>query len=101
MLYKLQWEMTAITPLDYLDHTLPRLCLAETAPHVDVTELRRRTETILVVCATDYQFAFHAPSLMVGAAIVTALRSLPGMAPVALKDVLRGLQTVTHTSTVS
>ena len=64
VLYKLQWEITAITPLDYLDHVLPRLCLGESVSAADLNELRRRTETILVLCATEYKFAYHSPSLL-------------------------------------
>ena len=64
VLYKLQWEITAITPLDYLDHVLPRLGLGESVSAADLNELRRRTETILVLCATEYKFTYHNPSLL-------------------------------------
>ena len=41
-----------------------------------MADLRRRTETILVLAATDYQFTYHSPSLLAASAIMTALQSL-------------------------
>jgi hypothetical protein len=73
VLYKLHWELSSITPLDYLDHALPRLGLNEEV--IDMLDLRRRTETILVLAATDYQFTYHCPSLLAASAIMTALQS--------------------------
>merc|ERR1719189_3173891 len=75
VLYKLHWELSSITSLDYLDHALPRLGLNEEL--IDMADLRRRTETILVLAATDYQFTYHLPSLLAASAIMTALKSFP------------------------
>lgn len=97
----MQWELSAITPLDYLDHAIPRLDLEN---HVDIEELRRRTETILVLAATDYQFAYHSPSLMAASAIFTALQSLssPDATESAkaafFREITPRLQAATHTS---
>lgn len=44
---------------------------------IDMADLRRRTETILVLAATDYQFTYHYPSLLAASAIMTALQSFP------------------------
>jgi hypothetical protein len=106
ILYKLQWELTAITAIDYLDHVLPRLGLDEiVARHVvaavDVTELRRRTETILVLAATDYQFCYHSPSLLAASTILTAVQSLAVDDEKILREIRLRLQTATHTATVS
>ncbi len=101
VLYKLQWELTAVTPLDYLDHTMPRLCLEEEAEAELLTELRRRAETILVLTATDYQFAYTSPSLMAAAAVTTAVAGLGRFQPTTLREIRLRLQTVTHTSNVS
>merc|ERR1711953_779336 len=101
VLYQMQWELSAITPLDYLDHAIPRLDLEN---HVDIEELRRRTETILVLAATDYQFAYHSPSLMAASAIFTALQSLssPDATESAkgafYREITPRLQAATHTS---
>ena len=53
VLYKLQWELTAITSLDYLDHAIPRLGAEAVLAEADLRELRRRAETILVLCGMD------------------------------------------------
>jgi len=91
VLYKMQWELSAITPMDYLDHVIPRLGLDTL---VDLEELRRRTETILVLMATDYQFAYKLPSLLSASAIMTALLSLSK----SFSSIIRPrIQAATHT----
>lgn len=93
VLYKMQWELSAITPIDFLDHALPRLGLE----NIDHVELRRRTETILVLAATDYQFCYKSPSLMAASAIMTALQSLS----INAAELKSRLQAATHSSSVS
>ena len=73
-MYKLHWELASITSIDYLDQAIPRLGLNE--DYIDLIDLRRRTQTILVLAATDYQFAYHTPSLLAASAIITAIQSL-------------------------
>ncbi len=99
VLYKLQWELTAVTPLDYLDHTMPRVCPDE--EEEERAELRRRAETVLVLAATDYQFAYTSPSLMAAAAVMTAVGGMGRFRPEDLREISLNLQTVTHTSSVS
>ncbi len=110
VLLKLQWEATAITPLDYLDHAIPRLGLeavSEGGPGLsesDLRELRRRTETILVLCATHYQFAYCSSSLVAASAVLSALHSLssaPDYTDLVGRELKLRIQTVTHTATVS
>jgi len=59
-------------------------------------EVRRRTETILVLAATDYQFAYHNPSLMAASAIMIALQSFSSALP--MTGIKTRLQAATHTS---
>ena len=73
-MYKLHWELSSITPIDYLDQAIPRLGLNEEV--VDLIDLRRRVQTILVLAITEYQFAYHPPSLLAASAIITAIQSL-------------------------
>lgn len=100
MLYKLQWELTAVTPMDFLDHTLPRLCLQDMT-NDDVEELRRRIETILVLAATNYHFAYTPASIMAATAIITAIESLGRYNAEAMRNIRLSMQTVIHTSNVS
>ena len=94
VLYKMQWELSAITPMDYLDQTIPRLGLEKTT---DLSQLRKIVETILVETAKEYQFVYFNPSLMAASAIMLALQSL-SIKPSEIKS---KLQAATHASTVS
>ena len=94
----MQWELSAITPMDYLDHAIPRLGLENA---VDLEELRRITETILALASTDYQFAYHPSSLMAASAIMTALQSLSNNPAEVIKVIKPRVQAATHTSSVS
>jgi len=95
VLYTMQWELSAITPMDYLDHAIPRLGLENA---VDLEELRRITETILALASTDYQFAYHPSSLMAASAIMTALQSLSNNPAEVIKVIKPRVQAATHTS---
>ena len=91
----MQWELSAITPMDYLDHVIPRLGLDNL---VDLEELRQRTETILVLMSIDYQFAYKLPSLLAASAIMTSLFSLSK----SYSSIIRPrIQAATHTPNVS
>merc|ERR1719507_484370 len=60
VLSRLRWELTATTPLDYLDHIIPRLAL----PHaVNQVHLRNKTENIIAVAAINCYFCYKSPSL--------------------------------------
>jgi len=72
ILSRLRWELTATTPLDYLDHIIPRLALPHT---INQVHLRNKTENIIAVAAINYYFCYKSPSLVAAAAIFTALRS--------------------------
>jgi len=72
ILSRLRWELTATTPLDYLDHIIPRLALP---PTINQTHLRNKTENIIAVAAINYYFCYKSPSLVAASAIFTALRS--------------------------
>ena len=43
ILQELKWELSSVSPLDFLDHIIARIGLN---PDLDLTELKRRTETI-------------------------------------------------------
>ena len=92
----MQWELSAITAMDYVDHVIPRLGLDNL---VNIEELRRRTETILVLAATEYQFSYKLPSLLAASAIMTSLNSLSNSS---LTQIIRPrIQAATHTPNVS
>lgn len=72
ILHHLRWELSSTTPLDYLDHIIPRLCLPSS---INLVTLRRKTENIIALAALSYNFSYKPPSLVAASAIFTALRS--------------------------
>merc|ERR1712066_394675 len=73
VLYKLKWDLSACTALDYLDHILPKL---ELEPSVDTRQVRRHTETVIALSATHYLFSYVRPSVIAASAIAVTYRSL-------------------------
>ena len=71
---KLGWELSSVTALDYIDHIITRLELDP--KNVDLMDLKRRAETIIVLATTEYQFSYLSPSLLAASAIYTALKCL-------------------------
>eukprot|EP00095_Tigriopus_kingsejongensis_P004962 maker-scaffold96_size378025-snap-gene-1.15 protein:Tk04962 transcript:maker-scaffold96_size378025-snap-gene-1.15-mRNA-1 annotation:"g1 s-specific cyclin-d2" len=99
ILHTLQWELTAITSMDYLDHTIPRLCLDISTEEQE--DIRRRAETILALCATDYTFSYHSASLLAASSLMIAVKSLSKFQnqTLVLREIQLRLQTATHTAT--
>ena len=52
ILSKLKWDLSAITPYDFLEYLL-RL-LAE-GSNIDSAQLRRHTENFIILCATEFR----------------------------------------------
>ena len=74
VLQKLRWELSSVTPLDYLDHVIPRLQLRAAA--ADTKQLRQMVETVICYAAQHYAFASTPPSLLAAAAILYSLQQL-------------------------
>lgn len=74
VLSKLKWDMSAVTPHDFFDHILRRLPV-DTAVW-DVGMIRRHTQTFIALCARDYQFSLHPPSMIASASLAAALDGL-------------------------
>ena len=77
ILSKLKWDLTAITSYDYLDYMINSLDLHQ-QENVSVlaeveTKVRRNTEKLVTLCATDETFMSMPPSLVAASALVTAL----------------------------
>ncbi len=78
VLQELRWELSSVSSLDFLDQITARLGLN---PAIDLAELKRRTETILVLAVTEYQFSYLNPSLMACSALLTAFKYLTESTP--------------------
>ena len=76
ILSKLKWDLTAITSYDYLDYMINSLDLQDQNVSVMAeveTKVRRNTEKLVTLCATDETFMSMPPSLVAASALVTAL----------------------------
>ena len=106
VLQKLGWELSSVTALDYIDHIISRLELDP--KNVDLMDLKRRVETIIVLATTEYQFSYLSPSLLAASAIYTALKCLSLIridlqlgAYKNLREIRQRIQSATHCVPVS
>ena len=105
VLQELRWELSSVSPFDYLDQIIARLGLH---PDLDLSELKRRTETILVLAVTEYQFAYLNPSLLACTALLATFKFLSQVSSPVLTEDGKGLEelksrllTITKTQNVS
>ena len=63
-----------MTPIDYLDQILTRLDFR--GADVDLVDLKRRTETLLVLIMTEYKFCYLSPSFLAATSLYTFLSIL-------------------------
>lgn len=71
MISKLEWNITAVTAYDYVDHILERVKWGS-----DDSRLREHAHTLIHVCSTETIFMQLEPSLMAAACIASASRGL-------------------------
>lgn len=69
LLRTLSWDLATVTPIDFMDHIFLRIRLEDSISKVQMTEVRNRIETILVLAATEYVFSYVNPSLLAASAI--------------------------------
>lgn len=95
VLSKLKWDMSAVTPHDFFDHILRRLPVDTVS--WDIGMIRRHTQTFIALCARDYQFSLHPPSMIASASLAAALHGLEWTkrSGVSLDELLARLQHIT------
>ena len=86
VLQTLQWEVSTVTSMDFLDHILTRLSESNNQQHqginVDINftkqieELKIKMEQVLVLAVTDYFFSYLNPSLLAASAAHLVLSRL-------------------------
>lgn len=95
VLRKLQWDLSSITALDYLDFVLPNL-----PSTLDISTLRCHVETIIALCYTNYSFSYTKPSVIASSAIAVAVRSMfPDISEQSANEFLDSLQSMTLVDT--
>ncbi|GLV35728.1 Cyclin D [Carabus blaptoides fortunei] len=74
VLSKLKWDVSAVTPQDFLRHILRRLPMDSTS--LDTTMVHRHSQTFIALCARDYMFSMYTPSMIAAASVAAALHGL-------------------------
>ena len=96
ILSKLKWDLTAITSYDYLDYMINDTITPKLSQPILITstpnptslgqtnnssqlesKVRRNTEKLVTLCATDETFMSMPPSLVAASALVTAIEQDP------------------------
>ena len=75
VLEKLKWNVSTVTPLDFVDHILLKI-IHQNVTESQIEELKQRIETILVLAVTNYTFSYLNPSLLAASAIYLVLSKL-------------------------
>ncbi|XP_022112210.1 G1/S-specific cyclin-D2-like [Acanthaster planci] len=65
VLRKLKWDLSAITPNDFLEQILHRLPISKECAQ----RLRRHAQTFIALCATEYSFARQMPSIIAASSV--------------------------------
>jgi cyclin D2 len=90
ILSKLKWDLSAITPYDFLeyllklltDDTSARTCttsgqlIPPLEERLDTDLLKKSTENFIVLCATEFRFSMYPPSMLSSAALAAAASRL-------------------------
>ena len=73
VLNTLQWEISTVTSMDFLDHILMRLGSTENTAlypnrndptEAQIEEMKLKMEQVLVLAVTEYFFSYLSPSLL-------------------------------------
>ncbi|XP_066589947.1 G1/S-specific cyclin-D2 [Prorops nasuta] len=71
---KLKWELSAVTPGDFVLHILSRLPID---PRTwDSLMVRRHAQTFIALSAREYKFSMYTPSMIAAASVAAALHGL-------------------------
>ncbi|ESO92223.1 hypothetical protein LOTGIDRAFT_190960 [Lottia gigantea] len=68
----LKWDLSAVTPHDFLQQILPRLDISLEKSEI----LKRHAQTFIALCATDCNFMLSPPSMIAAGSVGAALQGL-------------------------
>jgi len=76
ILSKLKWDLSAITPYDFLEHLLKLVVEDGAILQTDFMhpELLKATEEVIILCATEFRFSMYPPSMLSSAALAVAAK---------------------------
>ncbi|XP_046394508.1 G1/S-specific cyclin-D2-like [Ischnura elegans] len=76
VLAKLKWDMSAVTPHDFIPHLLLRLPAVQDKTLFDASMVKRHARTFVALCTGEYKFSTYTPSMIASASIAAALDGL-------------------------
>lgn len=91
VLSKLKWDLSAVTPHDFLEQILSRLSLNK-----EETEMiRKHAQTFIALCATDCKFMMYPPSMIAAGSVSAAQHGLFNSTPQDEAKLLHKLHLIT------
>ncbi|XP_068169275.1 G1/S-specific cyclin-D1-like [Antennarius striatus] len=72
VLTKLKWDLSSVTPLDFIDHFLSRLPVRRE----NIPILKKHAQTFVALCATDVKFIASPPSMVAAGSVGAAVEGL-------------------------
>jgi len=104
ILSKLKWDLSAVTPYDFLEHLLRQLqedgALAQEQNTsnrlLQEEQFKKNTERIILNCAQEFRFSLYTPSMLSSAAIATAAALGMKDSDFDINELVRRLQTITR-----
>ncbi|WAR07174.1 CCND2-like protein [Mya arenaria] len=81
LLSKLKWDLSAVTPHDFLEQILSRLSL----DRHDMDVIKKHAQTFVALCATDCKFMMYPPSMIAAGSVGAAIHGLSNVQHLDLK----------------
>jgi len=78
ILSKLKWDLSAVTPYDFLEYLVRLLCMDGDILRSDLArnDLLKHTKNLIILCATEFRFSMYPPSMLSSAALTTSANTL-------------------------
>ena len=73
ILNKLRWDISAVTPNEFLDQLLTRLKVPK---EIDIPMIRKHAQTFVAFCCVNFHFSLYPPSMIAASAITVAFHGL-------------------------
>jgi len=104
ILSKLKWDLSAVTPYDFLEHLLRQLQEDGALVQEQNTsnrllqeeQFKKNTERIILNCAQEFRFSLYTPSMLSSAAIATAAALGMKDSDFDINELVRRLQILTR-----
>ncbi|XP_055300323.1 G1/S-specific cyclin-D2 [Sitodiplosis mosellana] len=94
VLNKLKWNISSVTPLDFLEHLLVRLPINK--QHTDVSKIKKHAQAFISLAAREHNFSIYSASTTAASSIAASLYGMDwhiksGISISSLLDLLKDL----------